>query len=319
MTVRSVKDLADADRDGYTFFSGWRKQPTQTTAAGIWFDLSLSPGNPNPNYFIGSPGVFTPLKYSTDGGIPHGQNCSPRTKFLRVFEIQSASAAVLPVKLMDYIGFYPFIDESVTEEQFLVNSVPLPRYADGKGVMMMPVVVAGHIGGQTFFVRYTNQDGVPDRQTPQHVMGTQIVNGTIITSAGAVANSCAPFMALQAGAPDAPDAVAPQIYFRRLIRAHFETLLGPGNDFVPVMLYEHRSLSPRQRTVLAKLQLDYEAAWVPVLEALHANGQLKAPVKLARLLILGALNWSVQWFDEKKSASLDDLTDAALSLFLKES
>ena len=126
-------------------------------------------------------------------------------------------------------------------------------------------------------------------------------------------------MALQAGAPDAPDAVAPQIYFRRLIRAHFETLLGPGNDFVPVMLYEHRSLSPRQRTVLAKLQLDYEAAWVPVLEDLHANGQLKAPVKLARLLILGALNWSVQWFDEKKSASLDDLTDAALSLFLKES
>ena len=126
-------------------------------------------------------------------------------------------------------------------------------------------------------------------------------------------------MALQAGAPHAPDAVAPQIHFRRLIRVHFETLLGPGNDFVPVMLYEHRSLSPRQRMVLAKLQLDYEAAWVPVLEDLHANGQLKAPVKLARLLILGALNWSVQWFDEKKSASLDDLTDAALSLFLKES
>lgn len=199
MTVRSVKDLADADRDGYTFFSGWRKQPTQTTAAGIWFDLSMSPGNPNPNYFIGSPGVFTPLKYSTDGGIPHGQNCAPRTKFLRVFEIQSASVATLPVKLMDYIGFYPFIDESVTEEQFLVNSVPLPRYADGAGVMMMPVVVAGHIGGQTFFVRYTNQDGVPNRQTPQHVMGTQIVNGTIITSAGAVANSRAPFMALQDG------------------------------------------------------------------------------------------------------------------------
>ncbi len=126
-------------------------------------------------------------------------------------------------------------------------------------------------------------------------------------------------IALQADDPDAPDAVAPQIHIRRLIRAHFETLLGPGNDFVPVMLYEHRSLSPRQRMVLAKLQLDYEAAWVPVLEALHANGQLKAPVKLARLLILGALNWSVQWFDEKKSASLDDLTDAALSLFLKES
>ena len=106
--------------------------------------------------------------------------------------------------------------------------------------------------------------------------------------------------------------------FRRLIRAHFETLLGPGNDFVPVMLYEHRSLSARQRTTLAQLQARYEAAWTPVLEALHRSGHLHAPVKLARLLILGALNWSVQWFDAKKGASLDALTDAAYVLFLKE-
>lgn len=199
MTVLGYKEIADAESDGYTFFSGWRKQPAQVTAAGIWFDLSMSPGNPVPNYYIGPARVFTPLAQSTDGGIPHGPNCAPRTKFLRVFEIQSASVAPLPVKIMDYLGFYAFLDESVTGEQFMVNSVPLPRYADGKGVMMMPVVVAGHIGGQTFFVRYTNQDGVSGRQTPQHVMGTQTVNGTIITSAGAVANSRAPFMALQAG------------------------------------------------------------------------------------------------------------------------
>ncbi len=133
-------------------------------------------------------------------------------------------------------------------------------------------------------------------------------------------------LALRASAPDGaawPDAslaaFEPRLQIRRLIRAHFETLLGPGNDFVPVMLYEHRSLSPSQRAVLAKLQLDYEAPWGPVLEALHASGHLCAPVKLSRLLILGALNWSVQWFDEKKSASLDDLTDASMSLFLKES
>jgi hypothetical protein len=201
VTIYGHKELADAERDGYTFTSGWRKQPTQTTAAGIWFDLSMSPGNPVPNYYIGPSGVFTPLKYSTDGGIPHGQSVSPKTKFLRVFEIQSATATAtpLPVKILDYLGFYPFIDESVTDEQFTTNSVAVPRYPDGAGVMMMPVVVAGHIGGQTFFVRYTNQDGVSGRQTPQHLMGTQIVNGTIISSAGAANNSHAPFMALQEG------------------------------------------------------------------------------------------------------------------------
>ena len=29
----------------------------------------------------------------------------------------------------------------------------------------------------------------------------------------------------------------PLVQMRRLVRAHFDTLLGPGNDFVPVMLY----------------------------------------------------------------------------------
>lgn len=105
---------------------------------------------------------------------------------------------------------------------------------------------------------------------------------------------------------------------RALVHAHFETLLGPGNDFVPVMLYEHRSLGARQKTALAKLQSQYEAAWNPVLEALHRQGALGAPVKLARLLMLGALNWSVQWFDSRKEASLQDLSDACMALFLKE-
>lgn len=117
---------------------------------------------------------------------------------------------------------------------------------------------------------------------------------------------------------DASTAREPLPQMRQLIRAHFDTLLGPGNDFVPVMLYEHRALDARQRATLAKLQVDYEAVWSPVLEALHASGHLRAPVKLSRLLILGALNWSVQWFDQKKSASLDELTDAAMALFFKE-
>ena len=114
-----------------------------------------------------------------------------------------------------------------------------------------------------------------------------------------------------------PTADPPLVQIKRLIRAHFDTLLGPGNDFVPVMLYEHRSLSVAQRASLDKLQVDYETAWTPVLQALHASGQLRAPVKLSRLLILGALNWSVQWFDRKKGASLDELTDAAMALFLR--
>jgi AcrR family transcriptional regulator len=102
---------------------------------------------------------------------------------------------------------------------------------------------------------------------------------------------------------------------RLLIRNHFDILLGPGSDFIPVMLYEARSLTARQRTLLAQLRSRYEAPWAPVLEALCASGRLRTDVKLARLLVFGALNWSVQWYDRRKGASLDELTAAAMHLF----
>jgi TetR/AcrR family transcriptional regulator, cholesterol catabolism regulator len=112
-----------------------------------------------------------------------------------------------------------------------------------------------------------------------------------------------------------PDAASK---LRILIRNHFDILLGPGSDFIPVMLYEARSITPRQRAALAELQSEYDAPWVPVLDALHASGQLRADVKLARLLMFGALNWSAQWYDRRKGASLDELADAAVALFVAE-
>jgi TetR/AcrR family transcriptional regulator, cholesterol catabolism regulator len=121
--------------------------------------------------------------------------------------------------------------------------------------------------------------------------------------------------ALQRAGQATPD-LAGQL--RTLIRNHFDVLLGPGSDFIPVMLYESRSITPKQRAILAGLQHEYEAPWTPVLDALHASGQLKADVKLARLLMFGALNWSVQWYDRAKGASLDELTEAALGLFIGE-
>ena len=122
-------------------------------------------------------------------------------------------------------------------------------------------------------------------------------------------------LALQQAQQTTPDGHA---QLRLLIRNHFDILLGSSSDFIPVMLYESRSITARHRALLAQLQSLYEAPWAPVLEALHASGQLRADVKLARLLMFGALNWSAQWYDRRKGASLDDLTDAAMQLFFGE-
>lgn len=199
----NARRMADAQDAGQYLYASFRKQPTQATGAGIWFDLSMSPGNPAPNYYIGAVGAFTPMRQSTDGGLRHGGNVSPAKKFLRKLLVQTATAAATPCQLLllDYIGFYGFIDESVLDPQPLDNTVPLPRHADGRGVQMMPVVVAAHSGGQPFTVSYTNQDGVSGRISRTATMSTQLVNGTILNSqqAGAAYENNGPFLALQPG------------------------------------------------------------------------------------------------------------------------
>lgn len=110
----------------------------------------------------------------------------------------------------------------------------------------------------------------------------------------------------------------PRQTLRALVRNHLEVLLGPESDFIPVMLYEWRSLSPQQRLAVNALRREYEAVWVPVLQALFDARMLRGDPSLARLMIFGALNWAVQWFDPAGRASLDALTDAALDLFLQD-
>jgi TetR/AcrR family transcriptional regulator, cholesterol catabolism regulator len=125
---------------------------------------------------------------------------------------------------------------------------------------------------------------------------------------------------------DLPADASPRQRLSALVRNHFEVLLGPDSDFIPVMLYEWRRLAPDQVGEVTALKDAYEAAWVPVLSALHGSGQLAGDPVLARLMIFGALNWTVQWYQPPATgagkrphrATLDDLTTTALQLFLKE-
>ena len=183
-------------------YSGWRKVPTQVTTFGIWFDLSMSPGNPAPQHYAASPMVATRLARSTDGGINHGASSTPAYKYLRRFMGLSNFATPLPMPciLCDYLMYYPFVDEGSTDEQLMDNSTTLSRYTDGLGVQIMPVVVGAHslAAGVTFTCSYTNQNGTSGRTTaPAALTAAQSVNGTIATSSRALATARQPFLALQ--------------------------------------------------------------------------------------------------------------------------
>jgi hypothetical protein len=194
-----INEKIDAGKSYYSF---WRKTPSQVTIAGQWFDMSMSPGNPAPQYYAASPLIAQQMKRSTDGGIPHGGNVSPDYKFLSRFLVMSASATGLPMPyiLCDYLLYYPFVDTGTNDEQILTNSVTLPRFTDGSGVQIMAVSVAGSVGLQpTFTVNYTNSQGVSGRTSRLHTLSTNTFNGAIMSNSVAGAVSAMPFLGLQSG------------------------------------------------------------------------------------------------------------------------
>jgi TetR/AcrR family transcriptional regulator, cholesterol catabolism regulator len=110
--------------------------------------------------------------------------------------------------------------------------------------------------------------------------------------------------------------------FRGLVRAHFGILHETGSDFIPVMLYDWRSLPAEHRRRIVELKDRYDAIWQATLDALQAEGRLAADARLSRLMILGAINYSATWYRAKprgrRGVDLDTLAAETTALFLRE-
>lgn len=201
MAIKRFKDIIDAYARGDSHYTGWRKIPSQVTTAGVWFDLSMSPWNPIPQYYAATPMIAQVMKLSDQGWLFHRRDVSPKKEYLaKTTLISSSSNAIWPFILADYLLYYPFIDEGTNEEQFFDNTNTITRYTDGKWVQMMGVSVAGRTGNARFTVSYTNQDGVSGRVTPTHITTTAPANGSIVTSqtTGTTTwNRTSPFLTLQ--------------------------------------------------------------------------------------------------------------------------
>lgn len=203
MTAVTVRDVVDAEIAGQARFYEFVKNVTQTTTAGVWYDLTGSSGNPRAKqWFDAAPLAAAQIRQSTDGGIFHGASVSPALKYLRMLRLACASATPLPmpVILCDALLYYPTIEDGTTDPQVMDNTLALPRYTDGEGVQMMAVTIASRTGGQSFTVSYTNSDGTAGRTTPAVRQNAVAAPGTITTSATATANtSGGPFIPLQSG------------------------------------------------------------------------------------------------------------------------
>lgn len=156
---RNYRALGDAYLAGKTFTSNFRKIVGNVNGAQQWIDLSMTTGNPPPNYYAAEPLVAKAL----DGnkGLFHGGDKSPSSMHLTRVAAATPTATMLGTYwICDYLLYYPFIDLSATGEvQTLDNTVTLPRYTDGQGVRAILVAQSATIGSGTMVVEYQDQDG----------------------------------------------------------------------------------------------------------------------------------------------------------------
>lgn len=199
---KTIGEVVDAEINGKVRDYIWRKTPSQATTSGIWFDLSMSPGMPVPKYwFDAAPLTARQITQSSDGGFYHGQNVSPSEKYLRKVTTMANAATALPMNaiLCDYLLYYPTVDDGTTDEQLMDNTTTLSRYTTGKGIRMIAVTTGARTGGQTFTVKYTNQDGVTGRVSQVVKQNTATTLGSITTSNTTATGGADPFIPLQDG------------------------------------------------------------------------------------------------------------------------
>jgi AcrR family transcriptional regulator len=115
----------------------------------------------------------------------------------------------------------------------------------------------------------------------------------------------------------ASEPLPPGEMLRQLVEVHLHTLLAPDHHFIPVLLYEWRSLDEPSRGRIVELKDRYEAVWDRAIAELHRSGDWPMPSQFDRLLIFGALNWTVQWYKPGSGADVKELARQAMRFILR--
>jgi AcrR family transcriptional regulator len=111
--------------------------------------------------------------------------------------------------------------------------------------------------------------------------------------------------------------LAPRRKFEALVRAHLDTILEPGQDFIPVVLYEWRSLEPAVMPRVTAPLKRYEAVWKSAIAELRATGDWPRRTRIDALLLFGALNWMARWYVPGGPLDLDGLVAECVKFFLR--
>ena len=109
----------------------------------------------------------------------------------------------------------------------------------------------------------------------------------------------------------------PRATFEAMLRAHLGQLLGEqGRDFAATLLHETRHLDPEELAEVVAFKDRYEAMWQKALQDLKRAGLIADDSQVARLFLMGALNWTVQWYRPDGPRSIEQIARQLASFLL---
>jgi AcrR family transcriptional regulator len=111
-------------------------------------------------------------------------------------------------------------------------------------------------------------------------------------------------------------ASSPREKLSAILHGHLEAILQEERDAFYVVLRDWRTLSPPSRKKVIALRDEYESHIARVLDELSRTGLIPTNTRLFRLFLLGALNWTVQWYRPDGDLSIEQLADGFLQLML---
>jgi hypothetical protein len=203
MGFRTVAQWAASPDSGKWHITTFRKQvASAATVANDFIDYTYFAGNPPANFYASAP-LEAALVESIRGiNIPaiDGQ-------FLKRITVMSAASSATATTnqnqrllLADYLLYYPFVDtDAVGEQQDMIQTAALPRYATGSGVQMMAVAQSAASTVGTFTVSYTNQDGTAGRTSSTTYTKAVAGGGALVSSTTNAVAGSQRFIELQAG------------------------------------------------------------------------------------------------------------------------
>ena len=140
-----------------------------TTTVYNWYEFLSASGVPSAINLINyqAPGVATALTSSTPGALPLIEgNVNPLLRSLMNIEAWFAgNSGVCNLILCDFLLYYPSLRAYSVDQTPLTNTVPLPYYADGKGVKAIAIIQTALSVRGDLIINFVADDGTAQSST----------------------------------------------------------------------------------------------------------------------------------------------------------